>query len=588
MERYLNLNMRHGDTVPQRVKVSQYDKGWPIYVNMFYDNAAWTPPSGSTIYVQGTKKDLTGFSYAVSWSSNRATVPLTAQMTAFEGDVAIELVVMQNSSVRIGTANFILEVEPAALSDDIIVSETDLPLIQQLPEIIEQTEENAAKAVDAATRAETAKTGAEAARDQTIAAASQAMIDISDAKNDAITNIGTAKDGALSDISDAKDDAIADITPLVTRAEAAADNAETSETNALNSATAAATSATDAAQSADDASYAATQSALQATLAGQKAAEASQSASDAYDSAQAADDYAQEAHDWAEGPSGTSSQPADNNNAYYWAQQARDIAAGLSGALMPMGTITFAQLPRLADANAGWLYNISDKFTTTSDFKEGVGHVVAAGAEVYKTSDGYWSVMAGKAVTGVKGREENEYRTGDVSLSPANIGAVDASMPGTAGQAIGWDENGVLGPINVAADIAVDDETILQNDTTGEIYVNRFVGTRAEYEAAKTAEQIADGCEVFLTDEGSSGGSGGGHVILDSNGTALTQRDNLQFNNCRVQDDAVTGKTIVTPRAGYITYPTMNIDSNGHLQATGGSGIEFSVDSRGHLIDDVA
>lgn len=39
--------------------------------------------------------------------------------------------------------------------------------------------------------------------------------------------------------------------------------------------------------------------------------------------------------------------------------------------------------------------------------------------------------------------------------------------------------------------------------------------------------------------------AGGGHTILDSNGTTLTQEDNLQFIDSIVMDDSTNGKTVV-------------------------------------------
>ena len=114
----------------------------------------------------------------------------------------------------------------------------------------------------------------------------------------------------------------------------------------------------------------------------------------------------------------------DSDNAKYYYQQAKDVSEGLKGGLQPHGTVAFANLPALPDVNAGWMYNISDEFTTTADFKEGAGNAVPAGANIYKTSDGKWDVLAGTPVTGVKGAKENVYRRGNVSLSAANIGAV--------------------------------------------------------------------------------------------------------------------------------------------------------------------
>lgn len=130
----------------------------------------------------------------------------------------------------------------------------------------------------------------------------------------------------------------------------------------------------------------------------------------------------------------------ENNSKYwqeranYWYQQAQAIAESFSGALRPMGTVTFANLPPLAEATAGDMYNVSDEFTTTSDFKEGAGHVIPLGSNVYKTTDDKWDVLAGSPVTGIKGDGESVYRKGNVNITKANIGLgnVDNESLGSA------------------------------------------------------------------------------------------------------------------------------------------------------------
>ena len=114
----------------------------------------------------------------------------------------------------------------------------------------------------------------------------------------------------------------------------------------------------------------------------------------------------------------------DSANAKYYYEQSKDISEGLKGGLQPHGTVAFADLPELPDVSPGWMYNISDEFTTTDDFKEGAGSIIPAGANIYKTSDGKWDVLAGTPVTGVKGAKETKYRRGNVNLTPGNIGAV--------------------------------------------------------------------------------------------------------------------------------------------------------------------
>lgn len=112
------------------------------------------------------------------------------------------------------------------------------------------------------------------------------------------------------------------------------------------------------------------------------------------------------------------------SEAQKYAEQAKEISEGLSGALRPLGTINFADLPNTANATSGDMYNIADQFTTTTDFKEGAGNIIPAGSNVYLTIDRYWDVLAGTPVTGVKGAKEAYYRRGNVNITPTNIGAV--------------------------------------------------------------------------------------------------------------------------------------------------------------------
>ena len=65
--------------------------------------------------------------------------------------------------------------------------------------------------------------------------------------------------------------------------------------------------------------------------------------------------------------------------------------AGLPSAIVPKGTKAFAGLnpaTDLAAGNVGYMWNISDAFTTTADFAEGAGHSIPAGANVYVANVG--------------------------------------------------------------------------------------------------------------------------------------------------------------------------------------------------------
>lgn len=64
------------------------------------------------------------------------------------------------------------------------------------------------------------------------------------------------------------------------------------------------------------------------------------------------------------------------------------VAAALTSAIVPKGSVAFAALPTPAKANLGFMYNVTDAFTTTDSFVEGAGKVYAAGANVYVVDAG--------------------------------------------------------------------------------------------------------------------------------------------------------------------------------------------------------
>ena len=192
---------------------------------------------------------------------------------------------------------------------------------------------------------------------------------------------------------------------------AAAESADTANTKAEEaeaSAATAKTNADNAAGSANIANEKANSAANSATIAVSNSNAAQQYASNAAASADTAQNYA----------------VADTDSAKYYYEQARRISESFSGALRPMGTVAFANLSALSATTSGNMYNISDQFVTTSDFKEGAGNTIPAGANVYKTEDGKWDVLAGTPVTGVKGSAESEYRRGNVNITAENVGAI--------------------------------------------------------------------------------------------------------------------------------------------------------------------
>lgn len=197
-----------------------------------------------------------------------------------------------------------------------------------------------------------------------------------------------------------------------------ASNARASETEAKASETNARTSEGSASISARNAKTSETNSKASETNAKKSEANASTSAANAKASETNAKASATNAR-----TSETNSAKSESE-AQKYAEQVKEISESFSGALRPLGTINFADLPSTADANSGDMYNITDQFTTTTDFKEGAGNIIPAGSNVYLTIDRYWDVLAGTPVTGVKGAKEVYYRRGNVNITPANIGAV--------------------------------------------------------------------------------------------------------------------------------------------------------------------
>ena len=177
-------------------------------------------------------------------------------------------------------------------------------------------------------------------------------------------------------------------------------------------------SAQTATEKANSASSSASQAQKSAELATSKAQESATSANNAK-----ASETKAKASETNAKTSETSSAKSESE-AQKYAEQAKEISESLSGALRPLGTINFADLPNTANATSGDMYNIADQFTTTTDFKEGAGNIIPSGSNVYLTIDRYWDVLAGTPVTGVKGAKEVYYRRGNVNITPANIGAV--------------------------------------------------------------------------------------------------------------------------------------------------------------------
>lgn len=119
------------------INVSQYDKGQTWLFNILVNGSAFNIPTGSSVTIRGSKRDSTGFVYACSFSGSTVTAIVQDQMTVCSGDQKGELRIEKNGDI-IATMNFTIRVKPSALSDTTQISETDLPLIEQAVELMNE------------------------------------------------------------------------------------------------------------------------------------------------------------------------------------------------------------------------------------------------------------------------------------------------------------------------------------------------------------------------------------------------------------------------------------------------------------------
>lgn len=94
----------------ETVSVSQDDVGREIVVDLYKDGTAYTPTTGTTITMQGTKPSGLGYTITGTASGSSVTFLTTLEMTQEAGRFASEIV-LTNGATVIGTANFALYVE---------------------------------------------------------------------------------------------------------------------------------------------------------------------------------------------------------------------------------------------------------------------------------------------------------------------------------------------------------------------------------------------------------------------------------------------------------------------------------------------
>lgn len=141
------------DGAPVVVHVSQYDTAARrLSFELYNGGVAYELPAGAAASIAGTKPDNTSFLYAMTVSGNLVSIDLQQQMALVAGDVPAEIQIT-GAEGKIGSANFIIRVERGPIDENSVISETDLPIFEQLVSDAQEAASDAQTAADTASAA---------------------------------------------------------------------------------------------------------------------------------------------------------------------------------------------------------------------------------------------------------------------------------------------------------------------------------------------------------------------------------------------------------------------------------------------------
>ncbi len=436
----------------------QFDKGYPIVFHIVQNKIPFDltgvqasfqlkKPDGNIVLVDG---DVSG---------NTVTIMLDEQMTACFGRIKFQIVLADGDDQQITTINGIMKVDPSVILNG-TESESEIGIIQKAIDAVPIATAAADRATAAASSAEASSTSAATSASQAATTAASVTGYVDDARRYAsnaeasATNASSSASSASSSASNASNSASSASTSAsqasasassaqqyATNAQgyantasgyadsagasatqasgyvdtvvAAASRAATSETNAQTYASNASDSADDAQTYAGNASTSASNASISelnasasASSARSSSESASASATSAATSATSAEthesnalQYSKYSQSYAVGTGGARQGEATDNALYYY-ELARDIAHGIEGAMMPMGSIPFASLAT-ADKQPGYVYCITDAFTTDNTFEVGAGIDVSADTSIYCQVNMKWAIMGSDNSTSI-------------------------------------------------------------------------------------------------------------------------------------------------------------------------------------------
>ena len=129
----IKLNLVPGG-VPPVLNVSQYDSAYDVHFTIYNGAQLFEIPDDVSIQFQETKRDGNGFTVGATKSAQtgQCYIWMQEQMSAVPGDQICELVLTNTTEDQIGTANFIMRVEPAALKKNTVISESEIAYANQV------------------------------------------------------------------------------------------------------------------------------------------------------------------------------------------------------------------------------------------------------------------------------------------------------------------------------------------------------------------------------------------------------------------------------------------------------------------------
>lgn len=129
----LKLNLIPSGVMPV-LYVNQYDFGMPKTFEIYKGAEPYQTGADYSVTLRATKPDGYGITVSGSFTvgENLVTVVIPQQLTAVAGKAICELVFANTSAVRLGTINFVLAIEAAALSDSTVISDSDIAYAEEV------------------------------------------------------------------------------------------------------------------------------------------------------------------------------------------------------------------------------------------------------------------------------------------------------------------------------------------------------------------------------------------------------------------------------------------------------------------------